>query len=310
MSDTQKLAKNSPLSHVVNVIVGCLIGLAEMVPGVSGGTVALVTGIYERAIRNGDALLHAVRTAVFDRQNFKQAAAKVEWVFLASIGAGMVGTVLALSGVMHRFVEFSPQTSRALFLGMVAVSLIVPIKMIDKQDFAKNRFAAMALFLIAAVAIFFLTGITSAEKPNPPLIIIFGAAAIAVCALVLPGISGSFILLSMGLYQPVIGAVSERNIVVIAVFVLGAMTGLALFIKTLKFLITNYHTLTMMTMAGFMLGSLRALWPWQDDSTGLLPPSNDIGWLFGMMALGGIIAGGIMVLERFTDKTGTVANTN
>ncbi|GAA1470738.1 DUF368 domain-containing protein [Corynebacterium felinum] len=297
-----RAAKTNPLIHVVHVIVGALIGLAEMVPGVSGGTVALVTGIYERAIKNGDALLHALRCLFGNRAEFKQAIQRIEWVFLITIGFGMIATVLSLSKVMHSFVEDSPHTARALFLGMVAVSLIVPLRMIDKADFAAKKIPAIALFILAAVSIFILTGFTSAEKQNPSLIIIFFAAAIAVCALVLPGVSGSFMLLAMGLYQPVIGAVGDRDLSIIAVFALGAVCGLAFFIKTLKFLITEHHTLTMATMAGFMLGSLRALWPWQTDTAQLLAPEGNVGWLVFMMVLGGVIAGGIMVLERFTES--------
>lgn len=294
--------KTTPLSVLINLIIGGLIGLAEMVPGVSGGTVALVTGIYERAIHNGRGLLHLVRGLFSRRSDAQGAAPQVEWGFLAAVGAGMVGTVLALSKVMHSFVENSPETSRALFLGMVAVSLIVPIKMIDKRDLATRWLPAAALFVGAAVLIFFLTGFTAAEKPHPSLIVVFLAAAVAVCALVLPGVSGSFVLLALGLYQPIMGAVADRNLTVMAVFIAGALTGIALFIRTLDYLVSQHHTLTMATMAGLMLGSLRALWPWRGDGTTLAAPSGNVGWLVGMIALGGIIAGAIMILERFSDS--------
>lgn len=307
MENTPSALKNSPFRHLINFIVGGLIGMAELVPGVSGGTVALVTGIYQRAIRNGDALLHAVRTLISKPSDFSTAIKRVEWIFIASIGAGMITAVLVLSGVMHDFVDNHIQTARALFLGMVAVSLIVPLKMVDKKDFATKRPAGISLFLLASLFIFFLTGMTSAEKPHPSLFMVFCAAAIAVCALVLPGISGSFMLLAMGLYQPVMGAIADRDLKVMAVFILGAMTGLALFIKVLKYLMESHHTLTMIAMAGFMLGSLRALWPWQTSNAELLPPSDNFLWCLGMFILGGIIAGAVMVLERFTDHDGEIA---
>lgn len=306
MENSPSALKNSPFRHVINLIVGGLIGLAELVPGVSGGTVALVTGIYERAIRNGDALLHAVRTLISKPADFPAAIKRVEWIFIATVGIGMVGTVLILSGVMHNFVENHIQTARSLFLGMVAVSLIVPLKMVDKNDFATKRPAGISLFILATLFIFFLTGMTSAEKPNPSLFVVFCAAAIAVCALVLPGISGSFMLLAMGLYQPIMGAVADRDLKVMAVFILGAMTGLALFIKVLKYLMEAHHTLTMIAMAGFMLGSLRALWPWQTENADLLAPSDNIGWCLAMVVLGGIIASAVMALERFTDHEGEI----
>lgn len=299
---SQKPTKEAPLTHIFHVIFGGLIGLAEMVPGVSGGTVALVVGIYERAIRNGDALLHTVRTALTDRKHLKEAASKVEWGFLIAVGLGMVLTVLSFSSVMHSFVENSPQTSRALFMGMVAVSIVVPLQMISGSELAARRVPAYAMFAIAAVATFFLTGVTSAEKSDPSLIVVFFAAMIAVCALVLPGVSGSFILLSLGLYGPVIGAVADRNLTVMGVFALGALTGITLFIKLLDYLITTHRTLTLATMAGLMLGSLRALWPWQTEHADLLAPSGNVVGTVIWILVGGAIVAAIMYAERFTTK--------
>lgn len=299
---SQKPTKASPLTHVFYVIFGGLIGLAEMVPGVSGGTVALVVGIYERAIRNGDALLHTVRTALRDRKHLKDATSKVEWSFLIAVGLGMVLTVLSFSSVMHSFVEESPQTSRALFMGMVAVSIAVPLQMISGQALAAKRVPAYAMFAIAAAATFFLTGVTSAEKSDPSLIVVFFAAMIAVCALVLPGVSGSFILLSLGLYGPVIGAVADRDLTVMGVFALGALTGITLFIKLLDYLISTHRTLTLATMAGLMLGSLRALWPWQTEQAELLAPSGNVVGTVLWILLGGALVAAIMYAERFTTK--------
>ncbi|AZA11319.1 DUF368 domain-containing protein [Corynebacterium gerontici] len=299
---SQTPTKESPLKHILYVIFGGLIGLAEMVPGVSGGTVALVVGIYERAIRNGDLLLHTLRAAVTDRRRLKDAASQVEWAFLIAVGVGMVLTVLSLSSVMHAFVENSPQTSKALFMGMVAVSILVPLQMISGKELEAKRVPAYAMFAIAAIATFFLTGVTSAEKTNPSLIVVFFAAMIAVCALVLPGVSGSFILLSLGLYGPVIGAVAERDLTVMAVFALGALTGITLFIKLLDYLITRHRTLTLATMAGLMLGSLRALWPWQTEQAELLAPSGNVLGTVLWILLGGAIVAAIMWAEKFTTK--------
>lgn len=108
-TNSQKPAKAGPLNHVVNLIVGWLIGMAELVPGVSGGTVALVTGIYGRALRNGTYLIATAKAAISDRKNFKKKASKVEWVFIATVGVGMVAAVLVLSRLMHNFVENSPR---------------------------------------------------------------------------------------------------------------------------------------------------------------------------------------------------------
>ncbi|MCS4534789.1 DUF368 domain-containing protein [Corynebacterium sp. HS2168-gen11] len=297
-----RVSHKNPLTYLLHAFIGAGIGLAELVPGVSGGTVALATGIYERAIANGDALLNVVRCLLRDRSQLAAAFRRVEWPFLLSVGFGMIATVFALSEVMHTFVADSPQTARALFLGMIVVSLAVPIRMIGLQNFQKHRIAAILSFCLSAIFIFIITGYTAAEKTEPPLIMIFAAAAIAVCALILPGVSGSFMLLAMGLYQSVLGAVSDRNMLVIAVFVAGALTGLALFIRVLKYLMNNHHTITMATMAGFMLGSLRALWPWQTEQAGLLAPQGDLLWLGGMIILGGVIATGFIFIEKFSNQ--------
>ncbi|VEH79467.1 predicted membrane protein [Corynebacterium kutscheri] len=306
-TDTATSSRN-PFSLLINVFVGVLIGLAEMVPGVSGGTIALVVGIYERAVRNANALLHSVRVLFSDPKSFGTAIKKIEWSFLISVGVGMIGIILVFSGVMHDFVENHPENARALFLGMVTVSLIVPIRLTDRVDLSNKKIPAAILFLIGAIMLFFITGISSTEKTDPSLILIFFAASIAICALVLPGISGSFILLIMGLYQPVIAAVSNRDLSIMGVFILGAITGLTLFIKLLNYLLHKHHTLTMVFMAGLMLGSLRALWPWQDENSQFLAPYGNIGATIGLIFVGALIAGEVMLLERFTDS-GT-QNTN
>lgn len=296
-------AQQSPFQHIINLIVGALIGIAETLPGISGGTVALVTGIYERAVRNGDALLHLFRTLISKPKEAKQAASKVEWVFLATVGIGMVVAVFTAVGITHSFVENSPVTARALFLGMVLTSMFVPLRMVDRADFATKKIPGICLFLLCSIGVFLLTGMTSTEKTNPSMVVVFCAAAVAVCALVLPGISGSFILLALGLYQPIIGSIDALDVKVMLVFAAGAITGLALFIKVLKYMMDSHHTLTMVAMAGCMLGSLRALWPWQDTTTAtLMAPSGNVMWIVLVFFIGVVAAGAIMVLERYTEK--------
>ena len=154
------------MHYILNAIRGALIGMAELVPGISGGTVALIVGIYERALHNANDLISG---------RFK----KVEWGFLVSVAAGMFLAVFGFSTLLHNFVEGQVSLSRALFLGMVAVSIIVPISMM-------SRFtpASIAAFIIATVAIFFVTGFTSTPVENPSLIVVFLAAMVAVLSLI------------------------------------------------------------------------------------------------------------------------------
>lgn len=299
-------ARNTFFSTLANLIRGALIGMAELVPGISGGTVALVVGIYERALATGNALIDVVRTALRDRARLPQAIARVDWLFLAAVGIGMVVMVFTMSTVLSNFVEGYPEISRGLFLGMVAMSIVVPLGMVDPKDLRKKLPLAIPLFIIAAVISFIGTSFTSAPQTDPSLIIIFLAAAVAVCALVMPGISGSFFLLAVGLYGPVMSSLSNREWDVIGMFILGALLGVILFIKALTWILENHRTVTLVLMSGLMLGSLRALWPWQSTDAELLAPSGQVWGVVGMIVLGAAVVLGFIIAERFGPKESVV----
>ncbi|MEZ2122102.1 DUF368 domain-containing protein [Corynebacterium sp. CCM 9203] len=287
---------------LLNVIRGGLIALAELVPGISGGTIALVVGVYERALDAGNDLITLAKSLVTDRENVRKNAHAVDWGLILPVGIGMLLTVFALAGVMKSFVENQPQISRALFLGMVAASIMVPLRMVDRRDLQTKTIPAVMLFIAAAVGTFFLTGLTAAENTDPALPFVFVAAAFAVCALVLPGVSGSFLLLALGLYGFVLGAVHDRNLTVILVFVAGAGTGIILFIRLLGHLMHRHRTLTLITMGGLMLGSLRALWPWQTADADLLAPSGNVALLILCIAIGATAVIGTLWTEEMTQR--------
>lgn len=159
--------KKTPQAVLWNLIRGGLIGMAELVPGISGGTVALVLGLYERALHNGELLINLIKVAIKDRPQLKSALGRIDWWFLLAVGVGMVTAVFSMSTVLSGFVENYPEISRGLFLGMVAVSILVPIGMMDGRD-AKKRFPLLILIaLVCAVISFFGTGFTSAGGPFP-----------------------------------------------------------------------------------------------------------------------------------------------
>ena len=265
------------MHYILNAVRGALIGMAELVPGISGGTVALIVGIYERAVRNANDLISG---------NFK----KVEWSFLGSVAVGMLIAAFGFSTLLSNFVDNNVSASSALFLGMVVISIIVPLSMLSKAE--RTAPSSIIAFIAAAVVIFIVTGFTSEPQDDPSLIVVFFAAAIAVCALILPGISGSLILLTMGLYQPIIGAVSDRELGTMGVFALGALCGLAAFIKLLNYLLSTHRAPTLAAMAGFMLGSLRALWPWGADQ------DASSGAIIGYFILGAIIVSIFIYVDR------------
>lgn len=278
-------------THLLNGVRGTLIGTAETVPGISGGTVALITGVYESLINSAGHVVTAVRLLVTDLLRGKGLAraraelTRADWGTVLAVLVGMVSAVLVAARVIAPLVEHNPAESHALFFGLVLASLWVPYSSSGRRW----RVGDYLLALLMAAAAFLFTGVPSTTVDPHPLIVM-AAAAFAVCALVLPGISGSFILLTVGLYLPTMEALNNRDLGYIATFALGATIGLSLFVKLLQFLLDRFHHLTLVVMTGLMAGSLRALWPWQDDDRTLLAPSQDNLVLCIVLALVGAAA--------------------
>lgn len=289
-----------------NVVRGGLIGLAETVPGVSGGTVALVTGIYTRAIASAKHLTD-IPKAVLTRSDVRAEVRQVDWWLLVTVGVGMLLMVFSVAGIMADFVTDQPVYSKALFMGMIAMSVAIPFMEISRGAFPtiRSRLSAVVLFVVLAVAVVVLTSLPGVEASNPSLILVFFAATIAICALVLPGVSGSFFLLVIGLYAPTLTAVDERNLTYLAVFALGALVGLVSFVRVLERLLANYHDLAMVAAAGLLLGSLRALWPWQGENRELLAVGNEWPAAVGLFAVGVAVVAVVAIVQHRLATTRT-----
>lgn len=255
----------------LDMLRGFLIGCAELVPGVSGGTIALVTGIYDELIGSASHVISAAKKLVVgpDRiSGMMTELRRTQWMLIIPVLIGMATAVLTVAGVMKDFVAAYPEHSRGLFFGLVFVSILVPLRMLPARRPGQHRITGILLFVLAAVAAFVMVGFAgSGSAASPSLIVIFFAAAVAICALVVPGVSGSFFLLAVGLYTTTLTAVSERDLGYIAIFALGAIFGLASFVSLLRYLLTHRRRATLLVMAGLMFGSLRALWPWQSEGT-------------------------------------------
>ncbi|MBN9644591.1 DUF368 domain-containing protein [Corynebacterium mendelii] len=267
---------------------GVAVALAELVPGISGGTIALVTGIYSRTlVQAHTATTAAGRAATGDLAGARRAVKSLDWWLLVPLALGMLVTVFAMAGPMSHFVHSQPVYSRALFFGMVAASAAVPLHMIGPDNISATRlWVAGAL---SAVVAFIATGTTAAEHTDPAWWMIAGAAAIAVCALVLPGVSGSFVLLALGLYGPVLDAVSGFDIPVMVVFIAGALVGLVTIVRVVTHLLHTRRLMVLAVMTGLMIGSLRALWPWQHQVLhGCGPGQTNPLAVTAMMALGAL----------------------
>ena len=289
-ADTDLPRHRNPLG---NLLRGALIGVVETVPGVSGGTVALVTGIYDELIEAGHRITAAARRLVTGPERVVRACEQlrgVNWLLVLPLLVGMAAAVLTVAGPVTGLVEDHPETMRALFLGLVAGSVLVPVRLSG----GAWRGAELGLFALGAVGGLLLTSLPSTSLEPSPWVVA-PAAAIAVCALVLPGVSGSFLLLSVGLYQPTLQAVDQRDLGYIAWFGLWALVGLVVIVKLMRILLTRHHRGTMVVLAGLMIGALRSLWPWQDVSGALQRPGAD--WLLMLLlALVGVAAVQLLVL--------------
>lgn len=298
MSTKTEPTKPGALGVAGNAVRGGLIGLAETIPGVSGGTIALVTGIYTQLIRSAKEITELPRAI----KNGSLAAQlrRIDWWLLIPVLAGMLLAVFTMAGIMERFVTEQPVASRSLFMGMIATSVIVPLQELRAGALAApgKKAKAIAIFLIFAVALFAFTSLPQSEITQPPLWLVFIAASIAVCALVLPGVSGSFVLLVIGLYAPTMAAIDQRNLVYLATLAAGMLVGLALFVHFLEWLLENHHTYTLIAMSGLLVGSLRALWPWQGENNELLGIGRDWPMALGLFLLGAFLVGIVAYLQR------------
>jgi putative membrane protein len=288
------------INSSLNFLRGVLIGIAEVIPGVSGGTLALITGIYSRLLNNIDLLFKSLRQISHPKIMARNLKA-LEWKFLLPVFIGMAIALITTASFMEGLLESNPIELRAVFAGLVAAGIYIPYKMSVKVNGDNWALRDYLLALIGALAAFFLTGLPQGEVSNPGPILIFFSAAIAICALVLPGISGSFLLLTIGMYSATIGALNDRDLQYLLIFALGALLGLASFVSLLKFLLSQRARPTLVLLAGLMLGSLRALWPWQGEDRELLSPYSS-----ELIALLLFLAGAIIValLVKVEEKVG------
>ncbi len=278
------------------VVRGALIGAAEVVPGVSGGTIALVVGVYDDLIRSAGHLVRGILATVRRAPAHVRRGhlAHVRWGVVLPVLAGMVVAVVVGARLLEPLLEDHPVQARALFAGLILASLVVPARMVGGRWTGVEVVVAAASATLAAV----LTGIPPAADVDPPLVLVAVAASIAVCALVLPGVSGSFLLLTVGLYTPTLAAVNDRDLRYLAVFAAGAVVGLSVFVAGLQWLLQHRRRMTLVVMTGLMAGSLRALWPWQDEHRGLLAPEGDEASVVGLLVLGAAVVLVMLVVER------------
>ena len=265
---------------------GLMMGAADIVPGVSGGTVAFITGIY-------DTLLASIRAFDLEfvarlwRLQFRSAWEHVNGRFLLALLAGIATSIFSLARLISWLLDNYPVPLWAFFFGLILASAVVLLREVESWD------GARVLVLLAGVAAAGAIALAPPASLQLGMAGVFLAGFLAICAMILPGISGSFILVLLGMYGTVLAAVKSLEVVFILVFALGAGVGLLCFSRLLHWLLQRYHQATMATLTGFLFGSLAVVWPWKrvldwvEGSHGQLKPAQQLPvspWEFATIA--------------------------
>jgi len=296
----------NPKDLISNAARGFAMGAADIVPGVSGGTIALILGIYERliaSIRTGARSLGRLLRG--DVSGFFEQLKAIEWPFILPLLGGIAAAIVVLSSVIDRLLTDEPEALAGLFFGLVVASILVAWQLLTNRDGSR-----MAVLVAVAVVAFFVLGLQSGTATAPSAIAFFFTGAIAICAMILPGISGSFLMLMVGMYAAFVNAVHEREITNLALFCLGALAGLAAFSTLLSWVLARHRDTLLAALIGLMAGSLRVLWPWpngvgaiQSEADELVdgtridwPASFDEAWLPIVLAVVAFVV--VMALNR------------
>lgn len=248
---------------------GFAMGSADVVPGVSGGTMAFILGIYEELIDSIRAMVNPTAIKLLLQFKLKAALDVLPWKFLAAIGIGILLAIFSLAKFLEWMLTNQPVLLWSFFFGLVLASIFTVSKRVKQWGLVTILSA-----LIGTVAAYIVVGLVPVETPNASWFL-FLSGAIAICAMILPGISGSFILVLLGKYQYVLSAVNNRDFVTLFLVAAGAGVGIITFAQILGWLFKRYHDITVAILIGLMLGSLRKIWPWKQTVDFILDRHNE-----------------------------------
>lgn len=288
---------------------GLCMGGADIIPGVSGGTIALITGIYEKLL----AAIKSIDINFFKKLlsfKIKEALAGVHIRFLIVLFSGIAVAIISLARLMNFLLKTHPEPTFSLFTGLIAASTIV----IGKK--VKWKLTSVLSILLGARIAYVVVGLIPVNTPNE-LWFIFLSGVIGICAMILPGLSGAFILLILGKYEYITGTLKapfsvnvisgDHNLLIVLVFCIGCAVGLAGFSRFLNWLLSKWHNLTLAFLTGLMAGSMRKIWPWKGEAVikiirdkehiisqeNILPQSFDTNL---MISLALVVAGIVFIL--------------
>ncbi|RIJ45690.1 DUF368 domain-containing protein [Maribellus luteus] len=305
----------STKDYLLLVLKGMGMGAADVVPGVSGGTIAFITGIYEELINSIKSInLKAVK--LFFTGQFAEFWKAINGTFLVSVVAGIGISIFSLAKGLEYLLTHYPILVWSFFFGLIVASAIYVARAIKTWN------AGTIISGLIGIAVAFAITVISPAEANTAYWFVFVSGMIAICAMILPGISGSFILVLLGMYKFILGAVGDMNIAVLLTFMAGAAIGIISFSNVLSWLLKKYHNLTIAMLAGFMVGSLNKVWPWKEvtetiiDRHGELKPiaernilpgtyeqiTGHEAWMLGAIALAVVGFVLIFVVEGIGNK--------
>ncbi|MBF9003474.1 MULTISPECIES: DUF368 domain-containing protein [Vibrio] len=245
------------MNYLSTYLKGIAMGAADVVPGVSGGTIAFITGVY-------DTLLESIRRinpslwGIWRKEGFKAVCQHINLFFLMSLFAGILTSILTLAKLISWLLVSHPIPTWSFFFGLILVSVYHMLKQVDQKQIPQW------IFLCVGIAIAYSITVVKPISMEPSGINILIAGAIAICAMILPGISGSFILLLLGMYAPILGAIKGMQLDVIGLFAVGCLVGILSFSHLLSWLLKKHRDTTLMFLTGLMLGTLPKIWPWKE----------------------------------------------
>lgn len=246
--------------HAVIALKGFGMGAANVIPGVSGGTIALLTGIYSEIVAALDAVTDRQTWDALLHGRFREFWQLIHGPFLLALGLGVIASIFSLAKLMNWVLAYYPILTWAFFFGLIVASAVVMFRDVKGWDWK-----AVLMTVAGAVLGVAVCTLTPTRTPDS-MLFLFLCGAIAICTMILPGISGSFILLILGKYDFVMQAISSLDIPVLVVFGLGCVVGLLAFAKFLHWLLGRWERQTMLVLLGFVLGSLVKVWPWADKA--------------------------------------------
>jgi putative membrane protein len=245
--------------YLVLLAKGFSMGAADVVPGVSGGTMAFILGIYEELLESIRVFLSPSALMLVIKLKWREAYQTLPWPFLFVLFAGIMTAIFTLAQFLEWMLDNYPELLWAFFFGLVAASIFTVIKRVKNWNTL-----AIAMVIVGAVAAWVIVGLVPTAMSHGPLFLFF-SGFIAICAMILPGISGSFILVLLGQYEYILSAVNNRDVVTLVIVAAGALVGLGSFARVLSWLFKRYHDITVAVLIGFMAGSLRKIWPWKEN---------------------------------------------